>query len=72
MIAFLAIVLVFAIIGVYDGLPLFRQGHTREAAIFSIVWLVGLAYAIPMSLRISVPNPVDLLEYVFRPILPLS
>lgn len=68
-----AIVLVLAFFAMawLEGLPLVRQGHKREAFIFAVVWLIAIAYALPLTFGIQMPNPVTLLEYVFRPILPL-
>lgn len=72
MIGAIAIVVAYLAIGWAEGIPLYRQGHRREATIFTIVWVIGLAYSLPAALDVSVPNPAYLLKYIYGPFLPLS
>lgn len=69
--ATLLMIVTFLIIAWIEGMPLLRQGHRREAVIFGIVWLVSGVYATLIAAGISMPNPVEWLDFIFRPLLPL-
>lgn len=56
----------------YEGPPLVRHGHKREATIFFIVWGLALVYSIPVALGWSVPNPMDLINWALGPVTPLK
>lgn len=67
----LIVITIFLIIAVVEGLPLWRQNNTRDFIIFSVVWLMTLAYALPIAIGVNMPNPATWLYALFRPLLPI-
>lgn len=53
-------------IALYEGPPLIRHGHKREATIFFIVWTVALVYACLVAAGLALPNPKDAIDWLFR------
>lgn len=55
----------------FEGPPLIRFGHKREAIIFFILWGVALVYSVAVALGWSVPNPMDWIDFVFGFLTPI-
>ncbi len=47
--------------------PLFKAKKKKELWLFSILLLIGTGLCISVSLDIVIPNPLDLVYVVFKP-----
>lgn len=63
--------LVLLAIAWFEGTPLLRFGHRREATIFFVMWGVSLVYSLSVAIGWKVPNPMDLIDRVFGIFTPL-
>lgn len=67
-----AVLATFIAMAWYEGVPLVRRRQVREAIIFAVVWLTAFAYALCVALGVSMPNPLDWIDALFRPITPVK
>ncbi|MHA0857164.1 hypothetical protein [Paenibacillus sp. CMAA1364] len=68
MLSVAGIVFVIAIIIAIDVPPLIRKKLIRELWVFSILLLFGTILAISQALRFNIPNPLDWLTFVYKPV----
>ena len=47
---------------------LLKQKEKKELWIFSILLLVAIGLSIAQSLRVTLPNPLDWIAYVYKPL----
>lgn len=47
---------------------LWKKRQVKELCLFSALLLLGIGVGIAESLHIPLPNPLDLVSYVYRPI----
>lgn len=63
-----AIVLVGGIIASIEAPALIRNKMTRELWIFAVVLAFAIAVSILHALRVPLPNPLDWITAVFKPV----
>jgi hypothetical protein len=56
---FLAIVLSYLAVFLYEGPQLYREKRRRELAVVSVLLALGLTVSLLTTLGISVPNPIS-------------
>lgn len=64
----LGIILVGAGIVYYEVPKLAGQKMWRELVAFSVFFILGLALALALAFDLAVPNPTQLIEYLFEPL----
>lgn len=62
------IVLVGACIALVEGPYLVKKKMKKELYIFAGLLLVGEVLSIMLALRVPLPNPYDLITFIYRPI----
>ncbi|GAB7388183.1 hypothetical protein BSNK01_20200 [Bacillaceae bacterium] len=63
-----AILAVSLIIALIEVPPLLKKRRGRELWVFSVLLLFGTGSAIAESLRVNIPNPIDWIIFVYKPI----
>ncbi|NRD80106.1 hypothetical protein HPT25_22465 [Bacillus sp. BRMEA1] len=62
-------ILVFAgVIFFIEARPLLKKRYIKEFVVFSIMLLFGTALGMLKSLGIAIPNPLDGISLIYRPI----
>ncbi|MFB5284506.1 hypothetical protein [Peribacillus sp. Hz7] len=62
------ILLIVAVIIAIDVPPLLRKKLKKELWIFSILLLFGTALSIAQALNIKIPNPIDWITAIYKPL----
>lgn len=62
------ILLVGTLITLYEVPYLIKKKLTKELIVFFILLLIGMIFSILLSLEIKVPNPFDLIAFIYKPI----
>jgi len=62
------ILVVVAIIIIIDVPPLWRKKLIKELWVFSFLLLFGTALAIAQALHLKIPNPLDWMIAVYKPV----
>ncbi|USK85839.1 hypothetical protein [Peribacillus asahii] len=62
------ILLIVAVIIAIDVPPLLRKKLKKELWIFSILLLFGTALSIAQVLNIKIPNPMDWITAIYKPL----
>ncbi|MDQ0883540.1 hypothetical protein [Peribacillus sp. V2I11] len=68
MVAVAGILVIVAVIIVIDVPPLVRKKLKKELWIFSILLLFGTALSIAQALNIKIPNPLDWITAIYKPL----
>lgn len=68
MLKVLGILLIAAVILWMEVPPLLEQKYKKELVVFSFLLAVGVGLSIVLGLEKTIPNPLDLLTLVFKPI----
>lgn len=68
MFAIAGIVMTAVIIAMLEAPSLWRKREMKELCIMSTLLLFGTGIAIVQSMHIPLPNPLDWIGYVYRPI----
>jgi|LFRM01.2.fsa_nt_gb hypothetical protein len=58
------ITIAFALIGVYEALPLTREKAWRELITVGCIWFLGFALSILITLDAPLPSPIAIMEFV--------
>ena len=64
----IGILLIAAVILRIQVPPLLKKKHKKELFVFSILLAIGVALCITLGLGKSIPTPLDLLTFIFKPI----
>jgi hypothetical protein len=62
------ILLIGAIISLFEIPPLVKKKWWREIIVYFILLSVGMTLAILISKNITIPTPIDLLTKIYRPV----
>ncbi|WP_409342927.1 hypothetical protein [Paenibacillus sp. MBLB4367] len=62
------IVVVTAAIAIIEGPSLWKKKWKKELFVFSVMLLSGTALSIALILHIDIPNPLDLIVYLYKPL----
>ncbi|MFJ8257522.1 hypothetical protein ACIQ4Z_09520 [Peribacillus asahii] len=62
------ILLIVVVIIAIDVPPLLRKKFKKELWIFSIFLLFGTALSIAQALNIKIPNPIDWITAIYKPL----
>ncbi|MFB7637976.1 hypothetical protein [Peribacillus butanolivorans] len=68
MLAVAGILVIVAIIIAIDAPSLLRKKLKKELWIFSILLLFGTALSIAQALNIKIPNPLDWITAIYKPL----
>ncbi|MBP1994821.1 hypothetical protein [Paenibacillus eucommiae] len=68
MLAVLGILAVTAMIIWFEVPSLWKRGLKRELIVFSILLILGAGVSIAKSSHIQVPNPLDMMNVMFKPL----
>ncbi len=63
----LLLILTFLIIILIEVPHLIRDKMWKELGAFSVTLAIGIALAVPQTLGKTVPNPIKLVEIIFKP-----
>lgn len=66
--AIAVVLIVTALIIIIEVPSLLRKQLRKELWMFSILLLIGTGLSIAQSLQVDIPNPLDLLTIVYKPI----
>jgi len=66
--AFIGILAIAGIIAMAEVPRLRRKGHKKELWVFMLLLLLGTGISIAESLSVKVPNPIDGIAYLYKPI----
>lgn len=61
------ILLVAAFIVFLEVPSLLEKKHKKELIVFSILLAIGVGLSVAHSFGKSIPNPIDLLTFIFKP-----
>ncbi|MEK5037113.1 hypothetical protein [Sporosarcina sp. FSL K6-3457] len=64
----LGIVIVAAGIFVTEAPTLLKKGNIKEFRVFFVLLLFATSLSIAVNLKVAVPNPIDWIEFVYKPI----
>jgi hypothetical protein len=64
----LGILLVGTLITLYEVPSLIKKKLMKELIVFLILLMTGVIFSILLSLEIKVPNPFDLIAFIYKPI----
>ena len=64
----IGILLVAAIILWIEVPPLLEKKYKRELIVLSILLAIGVGISIPIAFGKSIPNPLDLITFVLKPL----
>ena len=62
------ILLIGAIISLFEISPLVKKKWWREIIVYSILLSVGMTLAILISNDVTIPTPIDLLTKIYSPV----
>jgi len=65
--AIVGIITVGILIALYEVPSLLRRKLKRELWVFSILLIFGVGLSILKSLRVDIPNPLDILTTIYKP-----
>ena len=68
MIKSIGILLFAAIILWIEVPPLLEKKYKKELLVFSILLAIGVGLSITLGFGKSIPNPLDLITFVFKPL----
>lgn len=68
MVKSIGILLIAAVILWLEVPPLLKKGYKKELLVFSIFLAIGVALSIAYGLGKTIPNPLDALTFVFKPL----
>ena len=63
----LGILLVATVIIFVEVPPLLEKKQKKELIVFTIILIIGVTLSILRSFGINIPNPLDLLTFIFKP-----
>lgn len=55
------------IIALFEVPPLLKKKLKKDLWAFSILLLIGTGLSIAQALRMKIPNPLDLIYYIYKP-----
>lgn len=64
----LGILLIAAAIAFFEVPPLLEKKDKKELLVFLILLSIGVGLSITLSFKKSIPNPLDFLTFVLKPI----
>ncbi len=64
----IGILLIAAIILWIEVPPLLEKKHKKELLVFSVLLAIGVGLGIALGFGQPVPNPIDLLTFIFKPL----
>ncbi|MGM0875152.1 MAG: hypothetical protein ACQEWV_10160 [Bacillota bacterium] len=64
----LGVLLVGTLITLYEVPSLIKKKLMKELIVFLILLITGVILSILLSLEIKIPNPYDLIAFIFNPI----
>ena len=64
----LLLILALVAILLFEVPGLVRKKMWRELVVFSGLYLVGAVYSVGQVMRLEIPNPADLLEFIYGPL----
>jgi hypothetical protein len=62
------IIIIGGVISLIEVPGLLKQEKRGELIAFCSFLLIGIALSVAMTLKLPVPNPTNVIEFVFRPI----
>ncbi|MBM7585626.1 glucan phosphoethanolaminetransferase (alkaline phosphatase superfamily) [Bacillus pakistanensis] len=62
------ILLVTILIFAFEVPPLWKKKKKKELIVFSFLLLFGTGLSIAKSLDIKIPNPLDFITFIYKPI----
>lgn len=68
MLKVIGILLIAAVILWMEVPPLLEKKDKKELVVFSILLMIGVGLSMALGLGKAIPNPLDLLTFVFKPI----
>ena len=68
MIKSLAILLVAGAIVLFEVPPLVKKKEKKELLVFTILLMIGVVLSIVFALGKPIPNPMDFITFIFRPL----
>lgn len=68
MVAITGIVAAAAFIVFIEAPSLWKKRQIKELWVFSLLLIMGTGIGIAQSMHIPIPNPVDWINYIYRPI----
>lgn len=68
MIGVFGILVVAAVITMIEMPALWKNGLRKEAWSYSVLLLLGIGISIALNLHLDVPNPLDWITYLYKPI----
>lgn len=68
MIGLLAILAAAGAIAMAEAPRLYKQRHLKELWVFSLLLLFATGFAAAASLHAPLPNPIDWIVYLFKPV----
>lgn len=68
MIKGLGILLIAGTICLFEVPPLMKKQQKKELLVFSILFLFGVALSIFFTVSNSIPNPLDYITFIFKPL----
>lgn len=66
--ATLGIVIVAILIFMAEAPSLLKNKAKRELWVFSVLFVIGVGLSITRGLNVSIPNPLDVLIIVYKPL----
>jgi hypothetical protein len=67
LLSIVGILIAVVVIAAIDIPPLRRKKWTKELVVFAVLLLFGTSLCIAEALDAKIPNPVDWIAYVYRP-----
>ncbi|WP_419962287.1 hypothetical protein [Psychrobacillus sp. BM2] len=64
----IGILIIAAVMVISEVPPLVEQKQKKEVIIFSILLFLGIVLSILVALGVTVPNPLDFISYVLKPL----
>ncbi|MGX2959674.1 hypothetical protein JNUCC23_10480 [Peribacillus sp. JNUCC 23] len=64
----MGILLIATVILLIEVPPLLEKKYKKELLVFSILLVIGVGLSIAQGLGKTIPNPMDLLTYMFKPL----
>ncbi|MFJ7976797.1 hypothetical protein ACIQZI_14050 [Peribacillus sp. NPDC096379] len=64
----MGILLIATVILLIEVPPLLEKKYKKELLVFSILLVIGVGLSIAQGVGKTIPNPMDLLTYMFKPL----